>query len=249
MLVPNGCVGDWRLSDDDAFMDSFQLPTPAQKLESLRKQYAFPREARIHFDEATHTYTIDGSIVVPRSVTKLLHQFSNDFAAQIVLSEMRARESWEWKQDTYLTDDDHVMTNEQITARWSRNGLVQRSRGTLLHYHVEQHLNGAVIEPPHSPEFQQFLQLHEEIIIKNFSVYRTEISLFHVGLKVAGQADCLCRDGHGNIVIWDWKRSKDIRTDSRDQMKAPLLHLPDCNYYHYALQLNMYQGSKFLLHE
>lgn len=37
-------------------------------------------------------------------------------------------------------------------------------------------------------------------------------------------------------MIWDWKRSKKIQMDSQQQMKAPLSHLPDCNFFAYALQ-------------
>jgi len=184
MLVQNGCVGDWRVSDD-AFMTTFQLPTASQKLETLRGLHPFPREERIAFEEASHTYTVD-NIVVSRSVTKLLHQFCNDFNADIVLSEMRARESWSWKRELYLREDGEVMSDAEICERWSQNGLVQRSRGTLLHYHVEQFLNGAAIEEPHSPEFKQFLHLYENVIAQHFIVLRTEISLFHVGLKVWG---------------------------------------------------------------
>ena len=32
-----------------------------------------------------------------------------------------------------------------------------------------------------------------------------------------------------------------LRYDSRTPMKEPLDHLPDTNYYHYALQLNIYR--------
>ncbi len=93
-------------------------------------------------------------------------------------------------------------------------------------------LNGCTIEEPHSIEFSQFLSIYNNIIIRYFTVYRTEISLFHVGywygsenifgyytiktykhfsleapgLKIAGQADCLCTDSNGDIVIWDWRR-------------------------------------------
>ena len=240
MLVRNGCVGDWRLGDED-FMASFRLPTQAEKRETLMEQHPFPREKRIVFDEAPHTYTVDDTHVVPRSVTGVLHQFVNAFDADVALAEMRARNTWVWKQESYLTEQGEVMSDDQIKEKWAHNGLVQRSHGTLLHYHVEQFLNGASIEEPHSPEFQQFLYLHEDVIAPNFTVYRTEISLFHVGLQVAGQADCLCLDADGSIAIWDWKRSKEIRMDSLRQMRAPLVHLPDSNYFHYALQLNLYR--------
>jgi len=65
--------------------------------------------------------------------------------------------------------------------------------------------------------------------------------MFHCGLRVAGQADILCRDCDGNIVIWDWKRSNHTQMNNNQQMLPPLDHLPDCNYWAYALQLNVYR--------
>ena len=238
MEVLNGVVGDWRLADNE-FMASFTLPS--EKLEALKRKHPFPREHRIQFDEAAHTYTIDGRIVVPRSVTALVHKFSTPFDARACVEQMRARDTWEWRQYQFMRVDGTPMSTEEIVQMWEANGLVQRSRGTLLHYHVEQFLNGASLEDPHSPEFKQFLQIYELVLSKEFEVYRTEISMFHCGLRVAGQADCLCRDRNGDIVIWDWKRSKEIREDSKQQMLPPLQHLPDTNYWAYALQLNLYK--------
>ena len=239
MYVPNGLVGDWQASDAD-FLKTFTLPSSDQKLETLREKHPFPRESRIHFDEKSHTYTIDGSILVQKSVTKLIHQFTHDFDPQAVVAEMRDRNSWETKKLEFLKADGQPMSTEEILAKWSLNGEVQRSRGTLVHYHIEQFLNGAQVEEPWSPEFQQFQQLFCGIK-EEFKIYRTEISLFHCGLRIAGQADCLCLDRNGDVVIWDWKRSKKIEFDAQKQMKEPLAHLPDCNFYTYALQLNIYR--------
>jgi len=179
--------------------------------------------------------------VVPRSVTSLVHQYTNEFNPHLVIAQMRARDSWAWKQQEHLRDDGEVMTDDEIIATWARNGEVQRSRGTLLHFHCEAFLNYATIEGPPPPEFVQFLDIYEHVITTSSTIYRTEISMFHCGLRVAGQADCFCRDCDGNIVIWDWKRSKQIRMDSNQQMRPPLDHLPDCNYWAYALQLNVYR--------
>ncbi len=63
-----------------------------------------------------------------------------------------------------------------------------------------------------------------------------------MGLLLAGQPDLLMRDTEGNIVVVDWKRSKGIRFENdRGALKYPLQHLPDANYWLYALQLNVYR--------
>ena len=124
-------------------------------------------------------------------------------------------------------------------SSWTRSGAVQSSRGTLMHFHIEQYLNGCEIEQPMSPEFQQFLQLFNGIV--NQRPFRTELSVFSSRLNIASQIDGLFLHDDGTYVIWDWKRCKVLRYDSRTPMREPLDHLPDCNYYHYALQLNIYR--------
>ena len=85
-------------------------------------------------------------------------------------------------------------------------------------------------------ENYQWLRIYEDVITPSSTVLRTELSIFSCSLRLAGQIDCICRDRNGKLVIWDWKRSKKIQMDSQQQMKAPLSHLPDCNFFAYALQ-------------
>ena len=129
-----------------------------------------------------------------------------------------------------------------------------------MHWHIEMFLNGLQIQEPHSPEFVQFMVLFEKLGLKPF---RTELCVYHSGprgyaltnclvydgcifafpfkgLDVAGQIDCLCK-GERGLEIWDWKRSKEIQMDAFRQLKFPLHHLPGSNFYHYAIQLNIYR--------
>ena len=212
MLVRSGVAGDWQASDGE-FLASFRLPLPSERAETLKRANPFPRETRITFDEATHTYTVDG-IVVPLSVTAFVHQYSGGFNARACVEQMQARDSWAQRQHEFMRADGSPMSVDEIMQRWEANALVQRSRGTLLHYQIEQFLNCATIEEPHSPEFQQFLEI-DRLVLSKYKIYRTEVSMFHCGLGIAGQADCLCLDDNGDIAIWDWKRAKNIRMDCR----------------------------------
>jgi len=46
----------------------------------------------------------------------------------------------------------------------------------------------------------------------------------------------------GTFVIYDWKRSKEIKTSNDwETGYGPASHLPNCNYWHYTLQLNVYK--------
>ena len=145
-------AGDWRRPDDE-FAASFRAPPT--RCDALRLRNPFPRESRIHFDEPSHTYTIDKKTIVPRSVTGFVHRYCNDFDPRLVIQQMQARPSWEWKQQEHLRPDGTVMSPEEIARKWERNGRVQRNRGTLMHFHCEAFLNGFMIEGPPSPEFCQ----------------------------------------------------------------------------------------------
>ena len=72
--------------------------------------------------------------------------------------------------------------------------------------------------------------------------HRTELCIFHVGLRLAGQIDALFLDQDWKLVIVDWKRIRDLKYESyHGSLLYPLDHLPDTNYWTYALQLNMYR--------
>ena len=71
--------------------------------------------------------------------------------------------------------------------------------------------------------------------------HRTELCIFHCGLRVAGQIDALFLHANWNLVIVDWQRICCLRTEGVDPLSYPLDRLPDCNYWLYALQLNLYR--------
>ncbi len=241
--MPNGLVGDWRLPDEE-FLETFTLPRPEEHPEFLAQQHPLPRDARIVFEEGRHLYFIDGDKRAPRSVTGLVHQFAETFDAPSVIVRMRSGRNWRAKRGDYLHPDGSELSNEEIAEKWSLNGRVQSARGTLMHYQIERFLNGARIAEPQSLEFRYFLRFREDFLVaRGLEPLRTELSVFHCGLRVAGQLDMLARErGTGRVVILDWKRSKKIEFSNRfRKLAAPLGHLDDCNYSHYSLQLNVYR--------
>ena len=65
--------------------------------------------------------------------------------------------------------------------------------------------------------------------------------------KLAGSIDMLFINENGNLEIYDWKRSKEVSKSNnwgKFSCHSQLEHLPDTNYWHYSLQLNIY---KFIL--
>jgi hypothetical protein len=240
-LACNEC-GDHRLPDE-TFLKSFSLPG-SNRAESLAHLHPFPdRDAQIQFDEQRHVYSVNGE-EYPVSVTSWLHRFYKEFDSSVAIQKMRNGNNWPMKRLQFLWDDGTEMDDLQIAALWKQYNAVCRARGTLMHYQIEQNLNGRSMLGPYSPEFKQFLQFRGDWFNAGTGRFpeRTELSLFHEELKIAGQADLLCKERDGTYSVIDWKRCKQLKfSNPFDNMLKPLDHLPDCNYNQYCLQLNMYR--------
>ena len=235
-MIRNGDVGDWQLPDVGFLLTS---SLPSKRSNFLAQTNPVPGDEHISFDEEKHVYTFRGKQVA-QSVTGLLHLYAHEFDAHEAIYAMLNGRDWETKKKKYLKEDGQMMTVDEIVEAWATNGAVQRARGTLLHFHAEQFLNGCEIEKPHSPEFQQVVQICNTLRAEGYEPFRTEFSMYHSVLECAGQADLLCRDADGNIIIVDWKRTKELKFIATQPLKSPLDNVPDCNYFLYALQLNLY---------
>jgi len=96
-------------------------------------------------------------------------------------------------------------------------------------------------EPKLSPEWTMFMAYQDKIGSKMIP-FRTEWLVLHEDIKVAGSIDMIYKKKNGNYAIYDWKRAKDIKTENSYQSGlGPLMHLPDTNYWHYSMQLNVYR--------
>ena len=232
-------IGDWRLPDT-TFLNIFELPAKRND-GPLAIANPIPREGRITFDEQKHEYTIDGKIA-PRSVTGLLHAYAPSFEPARVILNMRASPRWDEHREQFEAAGIETQRDEDIIAHWRLNGEIARARGTLLHYHAEQIANGRTVEQPHSPELIQSIRILQELDERGWKPYRTEVNIFHCGLKCAGQPDLLCMNEKGHILILDWKRTAKFQFDmSAASFEYPLSHLPTTPYWQYALQCNTYR--------
>ena len=236
-VLENADVGDWRKSDSDFACSADR----AMSATTLEKRHPMPHDGRLVFEETEHKYTLDGR-TVPRSVTAVVGKYHEAFDADVAVRMMRTGSNWSEKRELYLREDGRVKTDEEIKLQWSRNGEVQCGRGSLMHFQIEQHVNGVIIACPHSPEFRQFVMFEREVLSgRGYKPLRTEFSIFHEELRLAGQIDMLALTASGSYAIFDWKRTKNIEQTNRFRsMYPPLNPLPDCNAVHYTLQLNLY---------
>ena len=202
---------------------------------------AHPRDADIQFDEPTHIYTVQGSSKGIISCTKFLHEFFGHFDAKGTIKKMMA--SPKWTESKWYKPG---ITAKEIEEQWNANGREASTAGTAMHLAIEQFLNGSEhVILPHIKEttewryFMNFWKEHGD----DLEPYRTEWEVWSEDHKLAGQIDMVYRrKSDGKFLIYDWKRSKEIKTENKFQTGLPpLQHLPDCNYWHYTLQLNVYR--------
>ena len=104
-MIKNGLVGDWRLSDGE-FTASFHLPRASDRLETLKKANPFASDEEIHFDEESHTYTINSGVVVPLSVTGMIHRYARNFDPLAAIQNMRAGIRQSYSDRGSLKEDD-----------------------------------------------------------------------------------------------------------------------------------------------
>jgi ATP-dependent exoDNAse (exonuclease V) beta subunit len=201
----------------------------------------------IQFQEQGHIYYIynkDGTLSeLPRtSVTTLIHDCFPQFDSDKIISEMMARKSWPNSQY-------YGMSPEEIKLKWKLNGEKSASSGTYMHFNIECHQNGInVIDP--SIQFGYYMDFWNDFRSKypQFKPYRTEMLIHYKGFRLGtmnlcGSVDFLLEDDDGNMIIMDWKHSKEIKKRGYNGQKGypPFEHLDNCNLNHYNLQLNIYR--------
>jgi ATP-dependent exoDNAse (exonuclease V) beta subunit len=139
------------------------------------------------------------------------------------------------------------MTAIQIKELWSQNGKEASEAGTRMHQDIENFYNGQVVENKslEYQYFQDFVADYPDLI-----PFRTEWMVWNEDLKISGSIDMVFENQQGELIIYDWKRVKEITPEAAYEdtysKTRCISHLPDTNFWHYALQLNMY---KYILEE
>jgi len=206
------------------------------------------RDKHISFDEPTHKYYVNGSCQGNISCTGFVHEFFGHFDAKAIITKMRRGANW-------ITSKYYGKTDKEIMDEWSANGKSASEAGTAMHLAIEQFLHGSPeqINPEmlKTVEWKYFMKFWKDCG-HDLEPYRSEWEVFTDSLeplqserkiKLCGSIDMVFRrKSDGKFVIYDWKRSKEIKSEnSYESGLAPLEHLPDTNYWHYTMQLNIYK--------
>ena len=222
----------------------------------LSVRNAHTRDKHIQFFEEDHKYIIDLEPDVKyTSVTTWIHEHFEKFDSDKIIAKMMSGSGWK-KGHKYWG-----MTPEQIKTQWNANKDVVSGAGTELHFDIEcfnndnrftfHYTNKELVENYLSEQLQlSELPLEWQYFInfiKDYShlkPYRTEWTVFNEDIKISGSIDMVYENPDGTLSIYDWKRSKNItRINTFNKFALPpcICHLPDSNFWHYALQLNVYK--------
>ncbi len=133
------------------------------------------------------------------------------------------------------------MDAEEIKQLWAVNREGAANSGTCMHSLFECWLNYVPV-PPTSVEMQMFMGFTRTL--GGLTAYRTEWCIFGEEERLAGSVDLVAVNDRDELAIFDWKRSKDLRSKFECRFRAfrfPLQHLDDCAGVRYRLQLNCYK--------
>lgn len=228
-------------------------------LPTLKILNSHERDANLIFDEPTHKYTItidpDSKYT---SVTTWNHTHFAQFNADEIIKKMMTN-----KKTWTPTNKYWGLTPEQIKEQWAQNASIVSEAGTALHFHIECFMNQQTENPTHcsllqtynakilngslpyniSEEWDFFVQYINDS--PHFKPYRTEWTIYHEDLKIAGSIDMVYENPDGSLSIYDWKRAKEITKTNMFKKYAiteEIAYLPDTNFWHYSLQLNTYKA-------
>lgn len=202
----------------------------------LAEKNSHVRDKYISFKEENHEYTIEGMNTHPVSVTTIIHRYFPEFQADIIIARMMS--SYNWPQSKY-----HGKTPEVIKEEWKQNGNEASRLGTIMHKSIEQFLNNDPIDTPNSKEFLMFQSFWRQLLSQYpmLKPYRSEWIVYDEDIMISGSIDCVLEDNNGNLVILDWKRSKEIKMSNKEKGYYPFNNFDNCNYHTYTLQLNFYR--------
>lgn len=232
------------------------------------------QNGNIAFNDSEHKYwNVNDESKKFTSVTTLIEKFAQPFdrdfwSAYKALEKLLSPESWKIEKKSLLatkrfdksllevydiSENEFNKTQQSILDDWDAENRKSCERGTKIHEKLEN----------------EFYKAGDNVSLKKFGLggkFECKKDYFELDLpygvypeylisrtsddgilNIAGQIDCLVKNGN-EIVIIDHKTNKkidlksgyDSKIKSNAKMLYPLNNLEDCNFNHYQLQLSTY---------
>lgn len=176
-----------------------------------------------------HQYIIDGKKYI--SVSKFIAELFEPFDENKIIESILCSKKMEDPNNKYYNK-----SKEDIKILWNEIKIL----GINLHKNIENFLNKNIETNINtSIEFQYFLNFLNDFDLIPF---RTEWQIYDDNLKIAGCLDAIFIKDN-KYYIYDWKRCNNLSFTSfnNNSIKESINYIPNTNYWHYALQLNIYK--------
>lgn len=187
----------------------------------------------ITFTEDDHSY-IDGNGIDYISATTLVHSAFPKFDGAAAAAKKSARTG---------------IPAEQYLREWEEIGATASDNGTRTHENCERQILGRFNEmhqPRDEEERRRFRAAWYcvEDLRPRYRKIEPEKLVFSPRFRVAGSIDLFCQIDDMHYDLGDYKFVKAINYrayGNRTGIHPATVSMPDCNFYHYALQLNLYK--------
>lgn len=143
------------------------------------------------------------------------------------------------------------ITWEQLVYGWEMLGEIASESGTLLHAYGEALWNKWEMPRPDSEKKLKHLEALTVHLQKNYVLSKTELLVYSLKFRIAGQVDLLVKNAEGTeYTILDYKflsESLEMKsfynrfTRKYKMMYGPFNKLMDCNHIHYSIQMEIYR--------
>lgn len=206
---------------------------------------------RVKFYEEPHIYTYveddDSETQFGISVTTLVGKYENPFDEDKIAGIVARRDGipkaevlamWHFDRDFACAKGTHTHAYNEYLWRWNGEVLYDYDKEAVI-----KEFGYDVI----SPVWDKL----KAICTKFYQKFKDKI--IPIGLEqyvcskdydICGAIDFLAYSKKlDEIIIIDYKTNKGINTEAykNQKMLFPLNHIPDCNFYHYSLQLAIYK--------
>lgn len=222
---------DFKIGDDS------NIEQIIYDINYLKNKNKHERDNNIQFEEKDHVYIINGIRGGYMSTTTFIHTLFPKFNTDDIINKIINSKNWNNDPEYKY----YKMSKEDILNMWNKNRDTAASSGTNMHADIEKYYNKVKVNND-SIEFQYFLQYVKDNC--HLKPYRTEWTVYYEEYKISGSIDMTYENEDGTLDIYDWKRCKEILYDnnfSKNSILECLKHIPDTNFWHYSIQLNIYK--------
>jgi hypothetical protein len=199
----------------------------------------------IKFIEATHQYFNVETGEKYTSCTTFLSQYHEKFDADKIAENLILNVP---KYRSQYSNFSLAMGINLLKAEWKKRTDI----GNFIHNKLEDYLKGNDVFDADKGQnwnnrIKQLISAWDDLMLfQRYHDYEfiPEMLLFNDDLKLAGQSDLvLLNHEKKTFIVMDYKTNKkgiEKASYQNKLMYPPVEHLMDCNYNHYALQLNLY---------